>query len=83
MMLSEEQTRMIWSNSSLRNGELAWKYRWPNAIVPYQLNNIYTERQNNLIEYVLRTIESESCITFVPWANHTDYIEITVITSVI
>lgn len=66
---------MIVSN---RSGLVHTMSQWLNKIVPYQLNPAHSMAQNNLILSSLKTIESVTCIRFVPRTTQKDYVRITV-----
>lgn len=61
-----------------RNGLISSKYRWPNGIIPYQLDMDYTNEQRDFIELALKTIESVSCVKFVRRTDELDYVDVTV-----
>lgn len=76
MILNQDQLKAIASptSSSLKNGLIDQKYRWPNKTVPYQLSSAHTKEQQDYIEEALRQLEAVSCVKFVRRTNETNYV---------
>lgn len=72
MELSEEQIDVVFGN---RNALIDEDYRWPNAIVSYELSKNHSAGQNERILKAMKTIESVSCVKFRPRTNETDYVQ--------
>ncbi|ALC39801.1 CG7631 [Drosophila busckii] len=65
-----------------RNGEIASTRHWPNATVPYKIDEEFTEPYVAYIELGMRLIERVSCVRFVPATAQTlDYVFVTVSSS--
>lgn len=77
MVLNPEQAEYIFGDQ--RNGLIDTRYRWLNNTVPYNLSSdVFSTAQVAHIELALRTLESVSCIKFVPYTNEVAYVDVTV-----
>lgn len=76
IILNKEQANFIFGDK--RNGLIDTRYRWPNNIVPYKLSDVFSAAQVAHIELALRTLESISCIKFVPYTIEDSYVNVTV-----
>ncbi|XP_063052443.1 high choriolytic enzyme 1-like [Engraulis encrasicolus] len=57
-------------------GCLWQKYSDGLVYVPYYITNEYSDRERSVIERGLQSFSSSTCIRFIPWNNHRDYIYI-------
>lgn len=76
MILSDEQMDAI--SPYNRNGLIESNWRWPDKVIPYQLSNEHSKRENDMIEEALKRIESVSCVKFKRRTNEKDYIQLIV-----
>nr|XP_042908022.1 astacin isoform X1 [Parasteatoda tepidariorum]XP_042908023.1 astacin isoform X2 [Parasteatoda tepidariorum] len=68
----------------LRNGSLTWDkfattqktLRWPNKIVPYIFDDIYTESEKELMRSAMAEFEEKTCIKWVERTDEDSYVEI-------
>lgn len=77
ILLSDRQKNVFrsWTN---RNGLNNLSMRWSNGVVPVHLAPNHTVEQLEFIDKALRTIESVSCVRFVPHTTEKDFISMTV-----
>ncbi|GFY49309.1 metalloendopeptidase [Trichonephila inaurata madagascariensis] len=74
--------RLFQGDIYLRNGTLrrfATKHewlRWPNAVVPYTLDQIYSESEKQLIRSAMDEFEKQTCIKWIEQTNEDNYVEI-------
>lgn len=80
--LNEEQKNLILNPRMSRTGVRDIVVRWPKnknglVIIPYQINSNsgYSKREISSIEEAMRSIQSVSCIRFVPRYAEKDYLE--------
>lgn len=59
-----------------RNGVIDKQYRWLNNTLAYALDNVFSPTEVAQIELGLRTIESISCVRFIPHTTQEDYVEV-------
>lgn len=79
MVLTSEQEQMV--NGVLpseRTGLIDTNYRWPDNVVPYELNAIFDQAQRDHIVRGLNEIERISCLRFVERTTEVNYVEVTV-----
>lgn len=78
MVLTSEQEQMVDGSSSGRTGLIDTNYRWPDNVVPYELNAIFDQAQRDHIVRGLHEIELISCLRFVERTTEVNYVEVTV-----
>lgn len=76
IILNKEQADYIYGGQ--RTGLIDNRYRWPNRVVAYNLSDVFTAAQIAHIELGLRTLESKTCLRFVPYTNEAAYVQVTV-----
>lgn len=60
-----------------RNGMVSKSYRWPNAIIPYEIVGPYDSRTMNMIQNAMNVYHQKTCIKFRRrTSNDRDYISI-------
>ncbi|KAI9559337.1 hypothetical protein GHT06_016126 [Daphnia sinensis] len=59
-----------------KNAILGSSYRWPKAIIPYVISDVYTTAQREVIAFAMSTYHNNTCIRFVPRTCETNYIRI-------
>nr|CAH0103501.1 unnamed protein product [Daphnia galeata] len=59
-----------------KNAILNNSYRWPNAIIPYEIADDYTPDQRTVIAYSMEQYRLNTCIQFVPRTSEENYIRI-------
>ncbi|GFV81034.1 zinc metalloproteinase nas-15 [Trichonephila clavipes] len=50
--------------------------RWPNAVVPYTLDQIYSESEKQLIRSAMDEFEKQTCIKWIEKTDEDNYVEI-------
>jgi len=50
--------------------------RWPNNVVPYNIESTYNNAQKQTIKKALEEIEQKTCFKFVVWKDQKDYVNI-------
>lgn len=79
MVLTSEQEQMADGvKVSERTGLIDTNYRWPDNVVPYELNEIFSQAQRDHIVKGLHEIELISCLRFVERTTEINYVEVTV-----
>lgn len=76
ILLTSEQEEMI--EGVKRTGLIDTNYRWPDNVVPYELNAIFSQAQRDHIVRGLHEIELISCLRFVERTTEVNYVEVTV-----
>ncbi|CAL4170425.1 unnamed protein product, partial [Meganyctiphanes norvegica] len=51
-------------------------YRWPNAIIPYDISASYDKRERATIALAMKSFHEKTCIRFVPRTIEKDYIHL-------
>nr|CAH0105944.1 unnamed protein product [Daphnia galeata] len=59
-----------------KNAILSSSYRWPNAKIPYEISNVYTPDQREVIAFGMNEYHENTCIQFVPRTSEENYIRI-------
>ncbi|XP_035225434.1 zinc metalloproteinase nas-4-like [Stegodyphus dumicola] len=59
-----------------RNAVTAANARWPNGVVYYTLDDIYTESDKEVIRSAIEEFEKQTCIKWVERTDEDDYVEI-------
>ncbi|XP_059611782.1 hatching enzyme 1.2-like [Phlebotomus argentipes] len=62
--------------SRARNGLVAQATRWPNGVVPYEIQGSFSANDMSLIEKAIKMFHVHTCIRFVPHTTEADYIRI-------
>lgn len=79
ILLTSEQEHIVdGTKQSGRTGLIDTNYRWPNNVVPYELNAIFSQAQRDHILKGLHEIELISCLRFVERTTEVNYVEVTV-----
>ncbi|XP_045539227.1 hatching enzyme 1.2 [Papilio machaon] len=60
-----------------RNGMKDKTSRWPNGIIPYSIDGLFTQEQKDTIMRAIADYHRLTCLRFVPYNGQTDYISIT------
>lgn len=64
-------------STNSRNGMVAQAYRWPNAVIPYEITGSFDSRSMNLIQNAMNVYHQKTCIKFQRrTAKDQDYINI-------
>lgn len=64
-------------STNSRNGMVAQAYRWPNAVIPYEITGSFDSRSMNLIQNAMNMYHQKTCIKFQRrTAKDRDYINI-------
>lgn len=64
-------------STNSRNGMVAKAYRWPNAVIPYEITGSFDSRSMNLIQNAMKVYHQNTCIKFQRrTARDRDYIDI-------
>lgn len=64
-------------SSNSRNGLVGQSYRWPNAVIPYEITGSFDSRSMNLIQNAMGVYHKQTCIKFQRrTAKDRDYITI-------
>ena len=65
------------SSTNSRNGMVSQSYRWPNAVIPYEIVGSFDPRSLNTIENAMGVYHKQTCIKFQRrTAKDRDYISI-------
>lgn len=59
-----------------RNGLATPTRRWPNGVVPYEIQDQFSAKELATIQIAIAEFHYYSCIRFVPRTNQTDYVSI-------
>lgn len=59
-----------------RNGLTALTYRWPNAIVPYEIKGSFSSQQLAVITHAFNEYHAKTCVRFRKRSNERDYVVI-------
>ncbi|XP_004519842.1 zinc metalloproteinase nas-4-like [Ceratitis capitata] len=60
-----------------RNGLIAYSARWPGAVVPYEIDGRFKEKELAVIKKAFKEYHTKTCIRFKPRSSEDDYIVIT------
>lgn len=64
-------------SASARNGLVGQSYRWPNAVIPYEITGSFDSRSLNLIQNAMSVYHKQTCLKFQRrTAKDRDYITI-------
>ncbi|TMW53114.1 hypothetical protein DOY81_001842 [Sarcophaga bullata] len=61
----------------LRNGILAGSYRWPKAIIPYEIQGPFSTNDLAIITHAFNEYHAKTCVRFRKRTNEQDYVVIT------
>jgi len=82
MILTDEQARDLYDNSTERQAKRKPKYLWPHAVIPYQIDSKMTSSELEIIDQAFNTIAQETCLRLIKKTNQPDYVSIIVDKSV-
>ncbi|XP_017140742.1 zinc metalloproteinase nas-1 isoform X2 [Drosophila miranda] len=63
-------------SNSTRNGILAQSFRWPGAVVPYEIKGPFTTQELGNINHAFKEYHTRTCVRFKPRSTEKDYISI-------
>ncbi|KAI8121830.1 hypothetical protein FF38_00332 [Lucilia cuprina] len=63
--------------SILRNGVVSTAYRWPQAIVPYEIEGNFATNELSIISHAFNEYHTKTCVRFRKRTNEKDYIVLT------
>ncbi|XP_015782262.2 zinc metalloproteinase nas-8-like [Tetranychus urticae] len=61
---------------SYTNGPRDFNTLWPTRTIPYKISFDYSADQLSLLQKAMSSIESSTCIKFVPYSGQQDYVNI-------
>lgn len=68
---------ILFPNPTTRNGIIGQSYRWPNKVIPFQINGKFDAQSMDLIEKAINVYHQSTCLRFRPVSsNDRDYISI-------
>jgi len=76
MILTDEQARDLYDNSTERQAKRKPKYLWPHAVIPYQIDSKMTSSELEIIDQAFNTIAQETCLRLIKRTNQPDYVSI-------
>lgn len=71
--------------NDLKSNRSVWRItmkHWPGGLIPYQMTTDHTQKQRDQIKHALAAIESVSCLKFRNRSNETDYVQLSVSSTV-
>lgn len=75
IIYTKEQWAALQKGADAFSGLLEERYRWPNNVVPYEADNVFTAAEWQVIENAMQEWEKYTCLRFKPRTTEVDYIK--------
>jgi len=78
MILTDEQARDLYDNSTERQAVKDSTLLWPNAVIPYQFESRHTSSDLDIVNKAFAVYAAKTCLRLVKRTNQRDYVAIIV-----